>query len=147
MTNSAFDGLNEEGFFDRVKTKFDDKAPNLSQTLNIVIIGKVSSGKSSLINALLKLSRKQALEIAKVGAISGVTKDLRIIKLDERVCLIDSPGLDDVRKENSEVTKKFLKHIDVGIFVVTGSSDASQKGNLDDLKKDCDSIFVALNKI
>ncbi len=147
MTHSAFDGLNEESFFDRIKAKFDDKVPNLSQTLNIAIIGKVSSGKSSLINALLKLSRRQALEIAKVGAISGVTKDLRIIKLDERVCLIDSPGLNDVRKENSEVTKNFLKHIDIGLFVVTGSSDATQKGNLDDLRKHCDSIFVVLNKI
>jgi ribosome biogenesis GTPase A len=126
MTHSAFDGLNEENFFDRVKAKFNDKVPNLSKTLNIVVIGKVSSGKSSLINALLKLSRKQALEIAKVGAVSGVTKDLKIIQLDEKVYLIDSPGLDDVRQENSEVTKNILKHIDIGIFVVTGSSDASQ---------------------
>lgn len=147
MTNSAYDGLHEEGFFDRVKTEFSEKAPDLSKTLNIAVIGKVSSGKSSLINAILKLSRKQALEIAKVGAISGVTKDLKILKLDDKVCLVDSPGLDDVRKENSKVTKEFLEHIDVGIFVVTGASDISQKKNLDDLKQYCDSIFVVLNKI
>lgn len=146
MSNSAWDGLDEEGFFDRVKARFAEKTPDLSQTLNIAVIGKVSSGKSSLINALLKLSRRQALEIAKVGAISGVTKDLTILKLDDKVHLIDSPGLDDVRKENSEVTKNFLSHIDVGIFVVTGSSDASQKQNLDDLRQHCDSIFVVLNK-
>jgi small GTP-binding protein len=147
MSNSAYEGLNEEGFFDRVEVQFTKQAPNLSQTLNIAVIGKVSSGKSSLINALLKLSRKQAMEIAKVGAISGVTTDLTILKLDEKVHLIDSPGLDDVRAENSELTKKFLKHIDVGIFVVTGSSDSSQKRNLDDLRKHCDSIFVVLNKV
>lgn len=147
MVNSAFDELNEEGFFDRVKAKFSEKAPDLSQTLNIAVIGKVSAGKSSLINALLKLSRKQALEIAKVGAVSGVTQDLKILKLDERVCLIDSPGLDDVRAANSEVTKHFLKHIDVGIFVVTDSSDVSQKKNLEQLRQSCDSIFVVLNKI
>jgi small GTP-binding protein len=147
MSNSAFDGLNENSFFHRANAQFCEKAPNFSQTLNIAIIGKVSSGKSSLINALLKKSRKQGLELAKVGAISGVTKTLNIIQLDERVCLIDSPGLDDVRKENSEVTKKFLKHIDVGIFVVTGSSDGSQKNNFDNLKSHCDSIFVVLNKI
>jgi len=147
MSNSAYDGLNEESFFSRVEAKFVEKAPNLSQTLNIAVIGKVSSGKSSLINALLKLSRRQALEIAKVGAISGVTKDLTILKLDEKVYLVDSPGLDDVRAENSKVTRNFLKHIDVGIFVVTGSSDASQKKNLDDLSQYCDSIFVVLNKI
>lgn len=146
MIGSAFEGLSEEGFFDRVNAAFSDKAPNLSQTLNIAVIGKVSSGKSSLINALLKLSRRQALEIAKVGAVSGVTKDLTILKLDEKVCLVDSPGLDDVRAENSEVTKKFLSHIDIGIFVVTGSSDAAQKKNLDQLRKCCDSFFVVLNK-
>ncbi len=147
MGDSAFDGLDEKSFFDRVQAKFVEQAPDLSQSLNIAIIGKVSSGKSSLINALLKLSRRKALEIAKVGAVSGVTKDLTILKLDEKVYLIDSPGLDDVRAENSEVTKKFLRHIDVGIFVVTGSSDASQKKSLDDLRQHCDSFFVVLNKI
>lgn len=147
MTISAFDGLDEKNFFDKVKAKFVEKAPDLSQSLNIVIIGKVSSGKSSVINALLKLSRRQALEIAKVGAISGVTKDLTILKLDDKVYLVDSPGLDDVRIENSQITQKILKHIDIGIFVVTGSSDASQKKSLDDLRQHCDSVFVILNKI
>ena len=78
MTGSAFDGTNEEGFFDRVSEIFSKQAPNLSQTLNIAVVGKVSSGKSSLINALLKLSRKQAIEVAKVGAVSGVTQALTI---------------------------------------------------------------------
>lgn len=147
MGKSDFDGFDETTFFDRAKAKFSERVPDLTQSLNIAIIGKVSSGKSSLINALLRQSRKQALNIAKVGATSGVTKDLKILKLDEKVCLIDSPGLDDVRAENSEVTKKILKHIDVGIFVVTGSSDASQKKSLDDLRQHCDSVFVVLNKI
>lgn len=147
MVGSTFDGLNEKGFFDRVNAVFSEKAPDLSKTLNIAVIGKVSSGKSSLVNALLKLSRRQALEIAKVGAISGVTGRLKILKLDEKVCLIDSPGLDDVRAENSDVTTNFLNHIDVGIFVVTGSADASQKKNFDQLRQCCDSVFVILNKV
>uniref|UniRef100_A0ACD5H0L1 GTPase n=1 Tax=Desertifilum tharense IPPAS B-1220 TaxID=1781255 RepID=A0ACD5H0L1_9CYAN len=139
--------VRREELFDRVAAQFIERAPDLSKSLNIAIIGKVSSGKSSLINALLKRSRRQALELAKVGAISGITKNLTILKLDDKVYLIDSPGLDDVRAENSEITKKFLKHIDIGIFVVTGSSDASQKKNLDDLRQHCDSIFIVLNKI
>ena len=147
MKNPAYDGINEEGFFDRVEAQFTEKAPNLSQTLNIAVIGKVSSGKSSLINALLKLSRKQAIEVAKVGAIAGITTELRILRLDDKVHLIDSPGLDDVRLDNSKVTQDFLKHIDVGIFVVTGAIDLAQKSNLDDLRQHCDSIFVVLNKI
>lgn len=147
MSNLAYDGLDDESFFSRVEAKYIDQAPDLSQSLNIAVIGKVSSGKSSLINALLQLSRKQALHHALVGASSGVTKNLTILKLDENVHLIDSPGLDDVRAENSDVTIKFLRHIDIGIFVVTGSSDASQKRNLDDLRQSCDSLFVVLNKI
>lgn len=147
MSNSAYSELNNENFFEKTKAQFVEQAPNLSQTLNIAVIGKVSSGKSSLINALLKLSRREALEVAKVGAISGVTKRLSILKLDEKVYLIDSPGLDDVRAENSKITEIFLQNIDIGIFVVTGSSDASQRKNLEDLRRHCDSIFVVLNKI
>lgn len=147
MTISAFDGLNENTFSNKVRNQLDEKKKNWSETLNIVVIGKVSSGKSSLINALLRLSRKQAIQTAKVGAKSGVTKKTNPILLDDKVLFIDSPGLDDIRKENSKITRDFLKHIDIGIFVVTGSSDASQKRNLDKLKNKCKSIFVVLNKI
>jgi hypothetical protein len=76
-----------------------------------------------------------------------VTTKLKILRLDERVRLIDSPGLDDVRAENSQITREFLKHIDVGILVVTGAADASQKRYLDDLRSHCESVFVVLNKI
>ena len=145
--NSTYEGTDESGFFNRVKVHFESKIPNLSQSLNIAVIGKVSAGKSSLINALLRLSRSEAQNVAEVGATSGVTTDLTILRLDDKVHLVDSPGLDDVRKENSEITRNFLKHIDVGIFVVTGSSDSSQKKNLDDLRQHCDCIFVVLNKV
>lgn len=147
MVNSAFDGWDEKRFFDQVEARFVEQLPNLSQSLNIAIIGKVSSGKSSLINALLKLNRRQALEIVKVGAIPAPTKDLTILKIDERVNLIDSLGFDNFRAGNSEVSKNLLKDIDVYIFVVTGLLDALQKKTLDDLKERCDSVFVVLNKI
>ncbi|MBD2083762.1 MULTISPECIES: GTPase [unclassified Coleofasciculus] len=145
MVNAASDSWDERDFWENVETQFEEKVQDFSKTLNIAVIGKVSSGKSSLINALLKLSRKKA--IANVGAEAGVTTKLKILRLDERVRLIDSPGLDDVRAENSEITREFLKHIDVGILVVTGASDASQKRYLDDLRSHCDSVFVVLNKI
>ncbi len=145
MSQESFYNSDENSFWENVEANFEEKAPDFSKTLNIAVIGKVSSGKSSLINALLKRSRKKAL--AEVGAVSGVTTALKVLKLDDRVRLIDSPGLDDVRAENSERTKNFLKHIDVGILVISGSSDASQKKHLDDLKVHCRSIFVVLNKI
>ena len=144
MNNSVYD---EEFLFEQACMKACEKIPRLDESLKIAVIGKVSSGKSSLINALLKRNRRQALEIARVGATSGITKKPIIFRLNDKFYLIDSPGLDDVRAENSEETRKLLKHIDIGIFVITGSSDASQKRNLDDLKKHCDIIFVVLNKV
>jgi small GTP-binding protein len=145
MVKAASDSWDERDFWENVETQVEEKVQDFSKTLNIAVIGKVSSGKSSVINALLKLSRKKA--IAKVGAEAGVTTKLKVLRLDERVRLIDSPGLDDVRAENSEITREFLKHIDVGILVVTGAADASQKKYLDDLRSHCDSVFVVLNKI
>ncbi|XHR85750.1 MAG: GTPase [Gloeotrichia echinulata GP01] len=145
MVKAATNNSDEQDFWKNASTKFEEKVQDFSQTLNIAVIGKVSSGKSSLINALLKRSRKQA--IAEVGAEAGVTTKLKVIRLDERVRLIDSPGLDDVRAENSAITQEFLKHIDVGILVITGAADASQKKYLDDLRSHCESVFVVLNKI
>lgn len=145
MSNVASNNSDEQEFLKNVETQVEEKVQDFSKTLNIVIIGKVSSGKSSLINALLRLNRKKA--IATVGAESGVTTKLKILRLDEKVRLIDSPGLDDVRAENSKITREFLKHIDIGILVLTGAADASQKRYLDDLRLHCQSVFVVLNKI
>jgi small GTP-binding protein len=118
---------------------------DFNKTLNIAVVGNVSSGKSSLINALLMRNRNNA--VAEVGATSGVTTELNILRLnDERVRLIDSPGLGDIRKENSAITREFLKHIDIGILVVTGSADASQKQYFDELRTSCTRVFLVLNK-
>ena len=118
---------------------------DFNKTLNIAVVGNVSSGKSSLINASLMRNRNNA--VADVGATSGVTTELNILRLnDERVRLIDSPGLGDIRKENSAITREFIKHIDIGILVVTGSADASQKQYFDDLRANCTSVFLVLNK-
>ena len=118
---------------------------DFNKTLNIAVVGNVSSGKSSLINAILMRNRNNA--VADVGATSGVTTELNILRLnDERVRLIDSPGLGDIQKENSDITREFLKHIDIGILVVTGSADASQKQYFDELRANCTRVFLVLNK-
>ena len=128
--------------FDRA---YSDKAPDYKAHVNIALVGKVSSGKSSLLNAILKCERENP--IAPVGAKSGVTTEVTPYKLDDKVLIVDCPGLDDVRKENSDVTKGFIDNIDLGLFVVTGSADASQKANFDDLKNNTKHILVVLNHI
>jgi len=82
-----------------------------------------------------------------VGAKSGVTTKITYYPLDDKVLIIDCPGLEDVRNENSAKTKDFFKKIDLGILVVTGSVDSLQKANYDDLKKSAKKTIVVLNKI
>lgn len=134
----------DEKIFDEA---FGKKSPDFNATLNIAVVGKVSTGKSSLINALLGCGRGDPT--APVGATSGVTTKVTSYQLDKNVRIVDCPGLDDVKAENSEETRNFLSSIDVGIFVVTGSADATQKSNFESLKAHLQKgkIFVVLNKI
>lgn len=139
------DKYNQKEFEEIFNKKYEEMFPNFDEHVNIAIVGKVSTGKSSLLNAILGYTREDP--IAPVGAHSGVTKKITPYKLDDKVLIIDCPGLDDVRRENSEETKKFLSSIDLGIFVITGSADATQKENFDDLKKNSKKTLVVLNKI
>jgi small GTP-binding protein len=132
--------------FDKIFNKaYEERTPNYDEHINVALVGKVSAGKSSLLNAILECTRTDP--IAKVGANSGVTTKVTAYKLDKQVLIVDCPGLDDVREENSTETKDFLESIDLGLFVVTGSVDASQKSNFDDLKKNSHKAIVILNKI
>ena len=134
-----------EAYFTReLDAAIEERVSDFGQTLNIAVIGRVSCGKSSLINALLRRERED--QLSTVGAVSGVTTRLAVLRLDDQVRIVDSPGLDDIVSENSKVTRDFLRHVDVGIFVVTGSADASQRRYLSDLRGVCDSVFVVLNK-
>ncbi len=140
------DGELTEAYFSKeLDAAIEERVSDFSQTLNIAVIGRVSCGKSSVINALLR--RVRADQVSTVGAVSGVTTELTVLRLDDQVRIVDSPGLDDIVSDNSKVTRDFLRHVDVGIFVVTGSADAGQRKHLVDLRKVCDSVFVVLNKV
>jgi small GTP-binding protein len=139
------DRLDQAAFRSSVEAALDAKELDFDKTLNILVIGKVSAGKSSLINALLRRSRSSAL--AEVGARSGVTTKVKILVLDDHVCIIDSPGLDDIQEPHSAVTRAFLTSVDVGLLVLTGSADASQAAHLKRLQASCEHAFVVLNKM
>ncbi len=128
-------GAGVEDFRRRMETK----------KLNVVVVGKVSTGKSSLINALFGCTRGNP--VATVGARSGVTTGFDVYDLTAQASIIDTPGLDDLKRENSEKTQGFLAHIHVGILVVTGSADASQQAVYQDLCKRAGRVFVVLNKV
>lgn len=116
------------------------------KTVKIAVIGRVSTGKSSLINALFNVKKGENKKV-QVGAVSGVTTKIKEIKWSDNVTVIDSPGLGDVVRENSQETRNILSNIDVGILVVAGSVDDSQKAHYDELKQYAHKVFVVMNKI
>jgi len=141
-----FSNTSEKTDDEKFNESYDKKNPNYSATLNIALIGKVASGKSSLLNALLERDRSN--KIAKVSAEAGTTVNIRPLKFgSENVVIYDSPGLDDIKSINSEATKDFLKNIDIGLFVVHDAADASQQKSFEDLQKVTKKTFVILNKI
>lgn len=125
--------------------KLDKLSHELNQKLKIAVIGKVSAGKSSLLNAFFNRTRENPL--AHVGAVSGVTTKVKEFPLSKNVVVLDSPGLGDVIDTNSQETRNHMGEIDVGILVVSDSADVSQKQHYDELKLHCKHVFVVLNKI
>jgi small GTP-binding protein len=136
----------EATFNEKFNAGFEERMKPLQRTLDIVVIGRVCTGKSSLLNAFLQ-KKPDDPSCFRVGAISGSTKELRWHALTERVRVADAPGLDDVIEANAQVTEDHLGKVDVGIFVVAGSSDKSQRDACERLRGHSRKIFVVLNKI
>lgn len=132
-------------FEEIAQQKLDEVEASFHEKVTVAIIGKVSAGKSSLLNALFRKNKDDKL--AEVGATSGVTTKVKRFKLGEKVEILDSPGLGDVIDENSAVTRQAMLDIDVGILVVSDSADITQKKHYDELKQHCKQVFVVLNKI
>ena len=78
--------IDEKEVEDKLKEQFEAVGKNFDNTINIAIVGRVSTGKSSLLNAFFK--RKKGDELAPVGAISGVTKTTKAFQLSKNVTII-----------------------------------------------------------
>jgi nuclear GTP-binding protein len=78
-----------ETLFKALKTYAQSKS--LKRSISVGIIGYPNVGKSSVINALTTRLGKGAT--APVGAEAGVTTSVREVKLDNKLKLLDSPGI------------------------------------------------------
>ncbi|KKK26965.1 GTP-binding protein [Aspergillus rambellii] len=80
-----------ETLFRALKTYAQNKG--LKRAISVGVIGYPNVGKSSVINALTARMNKGSSNACPTGAEAGVTTSLREVKLDNKLKLIDSPGI------------------------------------------------------
>jgi len=113
--------------------------------LHIAVFGRVSTGKSSLLNALIGEQKFT------VSPLHGATKRTSMEQWSEveaaGVYLIDTPGLDEAGGEDREAMAREVAHrSDLVIFVVDGDITDSELTSLRTLLAQGRPVVVALNK-
>jgi small GTP-binding protein len=113
--------------------------------LHIAAFGRVSTGKSSLLNALIGEQRFT------VSPLHGETKRASMEHWSEveasGVFLIDTPGLDEAGGEDrEEMAREVARRSDLVIFVIDGDLTDSELGALRTLLAQGRPVVVALNK-
>ncbi len=120
-----------------------DKLEN--QQVHIVVFGKVSSGKSSLLNALLGKSTFTT------SPLHGETKAQKSISWnqynDQNMVVIDTPGTDEVQGSQREhMAHEAAEIADIILFVVDGDLTHSQLLQLKTISQPNTQIILVLNK-
>ncbi|MFJ7887301.1 YcjF family protein [Lysinibacillus xylanilyticus] len=140
--------INNEEFEKTFDEVFEQKSEEINAQLNrkilITMVGDVNCGKSSTINKLMKE------DIVSVGAKPGETIHIKEIPYKENIIFVDTPGLDDVVKENTEVTLKYYKNSDVILFFLNAAGTVLSENelkNLKEIEKVSQDIIIVLNKI
>ena len=114
--------------------------------IHIAVFGRVSVGKSALLNALL------GRLVFSTSPLHGETKDARLASWEEYdaggVYLIDTPGLDEIDGEKRErLAREVAERSDLVLFVVEGDITETELAALRQLASEGRPILLVLNKI
>jgi small GTP-binding protein len=126
-----------------VKSVEELEAKRQSQRLEIVAFGTISSGKSSLLNALA------GRPVFRTNVVGGTTSTRSEIPwpAGDRVTLVDTPGLAEVKGEvRAAAAAEAAKNADLVLFVVDGPLKSYEGELLDALAAMEKRIVVCLNK-
>lgn len=112
--------------------------------LNVVIVGEVKSGKSSLLNALLGKEISDVDVLEKTSSVIEVVydenndvskfEDIKRISLNldylKKINIVDTPGLKSITESNEKKTMDYIKYADLILFVI----DATHLGQEDTIE-------------
>ncbi len=88
-----------EQIYEEGKEKFTNKG-RIGKSIRVMILGIPNVGKSSFINRIIKKN------VAEVGNRPGVTRKKQWVRINERIELLDTPGVLWPKFENQEVGLK-----------------------------------------
>ncbi|MDJ0862585.1 MAG: Era-like GTP-binding protein, partial [Gammaproteobacteria bacterium] len=129
--------------FEQVQTMLD----KLEQGhLHIAVFGRVSVGKSALLNALLDR------QVFSTSPLHGETREMKVASWEEReaggVCLIDTPGINEVEGEDRErMAHEVAGRADLILFVVEGDITDTEFTALRMLVNEGRPVLLVLNKV
>src|SRR5436305_1225412 len=135
----------------------------LDELFLLVIVGEFNSGKSALINALL---RAPVLEEGVTPTTAKITKvhygeQNRRIQLDRdtveqfypadflrNISIVDTPGINAVLREHERITKDFIPRSDLILFVTSAdrSFTESERQFLESIRCWGKKVLIVLNK-
>ena len=72
----------------------------LPRPVRVIVIGMPNVGKSSIINKLIKKQK------TKIGAKAGVTRQQQWVRVNDRIDLLDTPGIIPLRQNNQDAAYK-----------------------------------------
>lgn len=121
------------------------QAKRESQQIEIVAFGTISSGKSSLLNAL---AGRPVFQTNVVGGTTTTRSEIPWAATEaDHIVLVDTPGLAEVKGESRAAeAAEAAKNADLVLFVVDGPLKAYESELLEALAKMEKRIVVCLNK-
>ena len=113
--------------------------------IHIAVLGRVSVGKSSVLNALIGEQRFST------SALHGETRQNEIAQWDEQesgsLFLIDTPGINEIDGEARErMAREVSQRSDLVLFVIDGDMTDSEYSALQGLAREHRPLLLVLNK-
>lgn len=87
------------------------RCSNLRKGKNVYVFGASSVGKSSLVNALLKIYDNRTNRLISTSPYPGTTLDVISMPIDEATCIYDTPGILPEGSILAHIDRKLVKYI------------------------------------